>query len=262
VFARPGQVDLFLGQGPRGPEPAGVELDPGGQLQGLENRIRFLHVLSGNHNPMVFHDHGIDTLFKFNSKNVTELLAAHAGIGGEGDRATDDAGDWHQTDIRQLAHQSKRNEGRRMGMQDGTDIISRFVDRLVERQLARRSHAGIDRALFGDLDHVAPGQDPLVQGGRGDPDVTIGIQDGKIATGSGGQAIGIDPGHKRDQLVSGVHDFQAHLLLPQGRIFRYYQHTTPVNSSKRSRSYFQRVFLGIKLDHHATATRRCVTSSQ
>jgi len=111
----------------------GVELDPGRQLERLENRVSLLHVLGCDDNAMVFHDHGIDALLELGGQDVTELLTAHAGIGGEGNRATDDAGDGHQADIRQLAHQGKRNERRRMGVQDGTDVVPGFIDRLVER---------------------------------------------------------------------------------------------------------------------------------
>ena len=64
-----------------------------------------------------------------------------------------------------------------MGVQDGADVVSGFVDRLVEGQLARGGDARIHRALVRDLDHVATGQDPLVEGGRGDPDVAIGVED-------------------------------------------------------------------------------------
>ena len=101
-----------------------------------------------------------------------------------------------------------------MGMQNRVEVRAHFVYGEMERQLGGGLVGAFHRPVRVDTDNVLPGERALVNTARGDPDVAVGIFDGKIAAGHGGHTLVINTLHKHNQLVCRMDILDVHSLSP------------------------------------------------
>ena len=193
-----------LGQGMDLAELAGQHLKRRGIVERFKALERREHIRRADANAVVFQQRRIAALRKDLADLHTQRLAAGNGVGRDLHLLTDMAHGRDQIKIGQLADDGECHERGRVRVQHGVQIRAHTVDRFVERQLGRGLVRPLAASVRADADDILAGQRPLVDPGRGDPDVFLGVADGKIAAGHGGQALVIDALHEHDKLVGGM----------------------------------------------------------
>ena len=166
---------------------------------------------------MVFQQRRVAALRKDLADLRAERLAAGNGVFRDLYLLADMAHRRDQIEIRQLAHDGERHERGRMRMQNGVQIRPHAVDRFVERKLGRGLVRPLAAAVRVDADDVLAGERPLVDAGGGDPDVALGVADGKVAAGHGGQALVIDALHEHDELVGRMDILNVQMMTSRSR---------------------------------------------
>ena len=64
-----------------------------------------------------------------------------------------------------------------------------------------------------DADDVVAAQAPLVDAGRGDPDVAVVVADREVAAGGGRHPVAVDPLHRPHDLVAGMGQVAGLLMI-------------------------------------------------
>ena len=104
--------------------------------------------------------------------------------------------------VRNLAGHAERDQRGRMGVQDSLDVRPHLVDGAVERKFARRLVAAFDGAVRLDADDVLAAQRALVDAGRADPHIAVGIEDRKVPAAGGRHAVAVNTLHDVHDLVA------------------------------------------------------------
>jgi len=101
-----------------------------------------------------------------------------------------------------LADDAKGDHGRRMGMDDSTQVGALSINGPMEGVLGGGSVRTDDRTVSLHAHDVIGRQLSLVHPGGRDPDIAVGILDRQVAARQSGHAVAVDAIHNRDQLVT------------------------------------------------------------
>jgi hypothetical protein len=73
-----------------------------------------------------------------------------------------------------------------------------------------------------DTDNVLPRERTFVDTARGNPDVAVGILNGKVAAGHSGHALVVDTLHEHDKLISRMDILDIHVEPPEIILIIYF----------------------------------------
>ena len=196
------ELDFGVGKVMRRAELARPQDQPGAEIERLEALERLLQRGSRRAGAVVFEQDRRVSGREGRRDVLAERFAARNLIRRVTDGAADHFGGGMHAGVRNLAGHAERDQRGRMGVQDSLDVRPHLVDGAVERKFARRLVAAFDGAVRLDADDVLAAQRALVDAGRADPHIAVGIEDRKVPAAGGRHAVAVNTLHDVHDLIA------------------------------------------------------------